>query len=268
MSTAAIADYLLASRELLSFRGRVAIVSGAAAGIGQATAVGLAARGAAVMLADIDGEGLQHTAREIEAAGGRVAIVTGDVTEEEVAAEIAERTRATFGAPDILVNNVGGAIAGHTWEFSLEDWNKVLRRNLQSCFLCSRAVIPHMLARGYGRIVCVSSGASQGTPWTAYYKGAAAYAASKSGVEGFVRHLALELAQSGITVNAVAPGPIETERLKGTFAKMADLEYGPVRMTPLRRLGRPWEVAATILFASSEEAGYITGQTISVAGGR
>jgi 3-oxoacyl-[acyl-carrier protein] reductase len=150
-----------------------------------------------------------------------------------------------------------------------EDWDFVLRLNLRSTFLCTRAAVPHMMRQRYGRIVCLSSGAREGTPWTAYYAGGAAYSAAKAGVHGFVRDVALELAQHGIHVNAVAPGPIDTERTGPALRRLDEtVEYSPSRMTPLRRLGVPREVADAVLFLASDEASYVTGHTLAVTGGR
>jgi 3-oxoacyl-[acyl-carrier protein] reductase len=125
-----------------------------------------------------------------------------------------------------------------------------------------------MRLRQAGRIVNLSSGAREGTPWTAYYVGNAAYAASKAAIHGFTRHVALELAEYNIAVNAVAPGPIETEKNSARLRSMGALEYGPLRATPLRRLGAPDDIANAVLYLASDEAKYITGTTLAVAGGR
>jgi 3-oxoacyl-[acyl-carrier protein] reductase len=203
-------------------------------------------------------------------AAGRAAGVVGDVTEEEPAARlVAAAVERGGGRLDILVNNVGGSRNARIWEMSAADWDFTLRLNLRSTFLCTRAAVPHMMKRRYGRIVCISSGAREGTPWTAYYQGGAAYSAAKAGVHGFIRDVALELAQHGINVNAVAPGPIDTERVGGDLRRLDEtVEFSPTRMTPLRRLGRPEEVADAVLFLASDEATYITGHTLAVTGGR
>jgi 3-oxoacyl-[acyl-carrier protein] reductase len=126
-----------------------------------------------------------------------------------------------------------------------------------------------MIQQRRGKIVCISSGAREGTPWTAYYQGGSAYSAAKAGVHGFIRDVALELAAYGINVNAVAPGPIDTERAGPNLRHLNDtVDYSPNRMTPLGRLGQPIEVANAVLFLTSEEAAYITGHTLSVTGGR
>jgi 3-oxoacyl-[acyl-carrier protein] reductase len=126
-----------------------------------------------------------------------------------------------------------------------------------------------MIRQRSGKIVCISSGAREGTPWTAYYQGGAAYSAAKAGVHGFIRDVALELAEYGINVNAVAPGPIETERIGAHLHRLNEtVEYSPNRMTPLRRLGQPLEIANAVLFLASDEATYITGHTLAVTGGR
>jgi 3-oxoacyl-[acyl-carrier protein] reductase len=248
---------------------RVAVVTGAANGLGRAIAILLAREGARLVIGDIDPVGLEQTATTIGSAGGVAVAVAGDLTEEKAAAELIERANDRFGQIDILVNNVGGSRNSRIWEMNVEDWDFVLRLNLRSTFLCTRAAVPHMMRRRYGRIVCISSGAREGTPWTAYYQGGSAYSAAKAGVHGFVRDVALELAEHAINVNAVAPGPIDTEKFGPGLKRLNEtVEYSPNRMTPLRRLGTPAEVAHAVLFLASEEASYITGHTLAVTGGR
>ena len=250
-------------------RGRVAIVTGAANGLGREIALLLAREGASVALGDVDAKGLEATARTIAAEGGRAVTTAGDLTEEGAAATLVDAAIEAFGGLDILVNNVGGSRNAKIWDMKVEDWDFVLRLNLRSTFLCTRAAVPHMMERRYGRIVCMSSGAREGTPWTAYYQGGSAYSAAKAGVHGFVRDVALELSEHGINVNAVAPGPIDTERFGPGLRRLNEtVEYSPDRMTPLRRLGQPIEVAHAVLFLASEEASYITGHTLAVTGGR
>ena len=248
---------------------RVAVVTGAANGLGQAIAERLAGEGARVVLGDIEGAGLARTAATIAAAGGEAVTVEGDLTEDAPAARLIDDTIARFGRLDILVNNIGGSRNAKIWEMTVEDWDYVLRLNLRSTFLCTRYAAPHMMDRRSGRIICLSSGAREGTPWTAYYHGGAAYSAAKAGVHGFIRDVALELAGYDITVNAVAPGPIDTERVGPALRQLNEtVDFSPNRMTPLGRLGRPAEVADAVLFLASEEASYITGHTLAVTGGR
>jgi 3-oxoacyl-[acyl-carrier protein] reductase len=250
-------------------QGHVAVVTGAAKGIGRAIAQRLAEEGAAVALGDIDASELTRTADSIAAAGGLVMTAVGDVTDERPAAALIAAAVERFGRLDILVNNVGGNRTAKIWDLKVEDWDFVLRLNLRSTFLCTRAAVPHMMRQKSGRIVCISSGAREGTPWTAYYQGASAYSAAKAGIHGFVRDVALELAEHGINVNAVAPGPIDTERTGPNLKKLNDtVEYSPNRMTPLGRLGLPLEIANAVLFLASPEASYITGHTLPVTGGR
>jgi 3-oxoacyl-[acyl-carrier protein] reductase len=250
-------------------RDRVAVVTGAASGLGREIAELLAREGAAVALGDIEPVGLERTAAAIAAAGGTAVAVAGDLTEEAPAQRLIDACVERFGRIEILVNVVGGSRNAKIWEMRAEDWDFVLRLNLRPTFLCTRAAVPHMVRRRYGRIVCMSSGAREGTPWTAYYQGGAAYSAAKAGVHGFVRDVALELAEHAITVNAVAPGPIDTERFGPGLRRLDEtVEYSPSRMTPLRRLGQPLEVAHAVLFLASDEAGYVTGHTLAVAGGR
>ena len=250
-------------------RDQVAVVTGAATGLGRAIALCLAEEGARLALGDIDGPGLDRVVAEIVERGGRAFGLVGDVTEEAPATGLIETAVQRHGRLDILVNNVGGLVPGKIWEMTPAEWDFVIRLNLRSAFLCTRAAVPHLMRQRAGRIICLSSGAREGTPWTAYYQGGSAYAAAKAGVHGFIRDVALELAEYGITVNAVAPGPIETER-SGPMLRALDetVEYSPSRMTPLRRLGQPAEIANAVLFLASAEASYITGVTLPVAGGR
>ena len=250
-------------------RDRVAVVTGAANGLGREIAVLLAREGARVTLGDVDAGGLDKTAAMIADAGGAALAVAGDLTEEATAQRVIAACIERFGRIDILVNDVGGSRNAKIWEMTVEDWDFVLRLNLRPTFLCTRAAVPHMMRERYGRIVCMSSGAREGTPWTAYYQGGSSYSAAKAGVHGFVRDVALELAEHGINVNAVAPGPIDTERTGPNLHTLnATVDYSPNRMTPLRRLGQPIEVAHAVLFLASEEASYITGHTLAVTGGR
>jgi NAD(P)-dependent dehydrogenase (short-subunit alcohol dehydrogenase family) len=248
---------------------KIAVVTGAANGIGRAIALRFAAEGAAVVIGDIDDAGLTWTAAAISSAGGTVAAVLGDLTEEGGAAALIDTAVDRHGRIDILVNNLGGSRNAKVWEMPAADFDFVLRLNLRSTFLCTRAAAVHMIKRRQGRIICMSSGAREGTPWTAYYQGGAAYSAAKAGVHGFVRDVALELAEYNITVNAVAPGPIDTERTGPSLKRLdATVERSPSRMTPLGRLGTVDEVAAAALFLASDEASYVSGHTLHVAGGR
>ncbi len=248
--------------------GRTALVTGAGLGIGRATALRFAAEGARLVLADIDAARLAETARLV-GGGADVLLHACDVTDEQAVAGLfasAER----FAPVDLLVNNVGGGRSGRIWDLSVADWDHTMALSLRSMFLCTRAAVPGMIARGYGRIACLSSGARNGTVWNAFHTGASAYATAKAGVIGFVRDLAIELADHGITINAVAPGPIDTELAGPYLKKMHEerWEYDPIRMVPMHRLGTPEEVANAVLFVCSDEASYITGATIDVAGGR
>lgn len=250
--------------------GRTALVTGAAKGIGRAIALRFAEEGARLALVDLDAEGLDAVVAEIEGQGGEAIAFAGDATDESAVTAILTGATAHFGPVEVLVNNVGGGKAGRIWELSVEDWDAVMRLNLRSMFLFTRGVVQPMIEARAGRIICLSSGARNGTVWNSYHRGACAYSTAKAGIHGFIRDMALELGDYGITVNAVAPGPIDTE-LAGPYLRAMDeqgLEFAPSKMTPLRRLGTPREVADAALYLASDEASYVTGITLDVLGGR
>ncbi|MFP6709356.1 MAG: SDR family NAD(P)-dependent oxidoreductase [Alphaproteobacteria bacterium] len=248
---------------------KVVVVTGAAHGLGRATALRLAAEGAKLVLGDIEGEALARTTADVVALDCVAQTVVGDLTEESVAGQLIDAAISAFGQIDGLVNNLGGSRNARIWEMSVEDWDYTLRLNLRGTFLCTRFAAPHMMARRQGRIVCLSSGSREGTPWTALSTGGAAYSVSKAGVHGFIRDVAIELADYNITVNAVAPGPIDTDRVGPGLRKLEEtMTLGPMTVTPLGRLGLPEEVANAILFLLSDEASYISGHTLAVSGGR
>ncbi len=250
-------------------RDKVVVVTGAAHGLGRSTALRLAAEGAQLVLGDLDEEALANTADDVKASGLAVHTVIGDITDETVVQDLIASAISCFGQIDGLVNNLGGARNAKIWEMSVEDWDFTLRLNLRGTFLCTRYAAPHMIKRRQGRIVCLSSGSREGTPWTALSTGGAAYSACKAGVHGFVRDVAIELAEYNITVNAVAPGPIDTDRVGPGLRKLQEtMTLGPMTLTPMGRLGEPAELANAILFLLSDEASYITGHTLAVSGGR
>jgi len=249
--------------------GRVAVVTGGGQGIGRAVVERLVEEGARVVAGDIAAALLERLVVDLQPKAAGLVGVVGDVTEPDAARRLIGTAIERFGRLDILVNVVGGNRPGRIDELSEEAWDYVLRWNLRSTFLCTRAATPHMIQQRYGKIVCISSGAREGTPWSAYYAGGSAYSTAKAGIHGFIRDVALELARHNINVNAVAPGPIDTERTGDNLRQLdATVDYSPSRMTPLGRLGLPREVANAVLFLASDEASYITGHTLPVTGGR
>jgi 3-oxoacyl-[acyl-carrier protein] reductase len=249
---------------------RLAVVTGAANGLGAAIARRLGGEGARLALLDIDAAGLERVAAELRGGGVQVLAQECDVTEEGPVQAAFARVAAECGpAVEVLVNNAGGARNARVWEMPVEDLDFTLRLNLRSAFLCTRAVLPGMMARRSGSIVCLSSGSRNGTPWSAADTGAAAYSAAKAGIAGFVRGVAMEVSHLNVRINAVAPGPIETERTRAAFARMErTLELSPNRLVPMRRVGQPREVADAVLYLASDEASYVTGTVLDVAGGR
>ena len=240
--------------DLLSLRGRVALVTGAARGIGAATARAFAAAGARVALLDRDAAELEAVARDI---GG--AAFPADVTDDAAVRRAIDEVVTRWGRLDILVNNAGIVRDAALADVEDEDWSATLDVNLRGTMLCARAAVPHMKAAGFGRILSATSIVAR----TGNY-GQTAYTASKAGIIGLTRTWARELAPKGITANAVAPGFIDTDMVKSVPAKvMAEL----LARTPARRMGRPEEVASVYLFLASDLASFINGAVVGVDGG-
>jgi 3-oxoacyl-[acyl-carrier protein] reductase len=239
---------------------KVAIVTGAAQGIGRALSLGLAREGARVVLADINAQGAEAAAAEIEKNGSESLACRVDVSQAESVENLKELTLRRFGRIDILVNNAGIYPVCSVSEMAEELWDRVIDTNLGGNFLCSRAVVPSMRAAQAGRIICVSS--------TIGYKGAthgAHYAASKAGIIGFVKALAREVAQDGITVNAICPGVTDTAQPRGHRSE--DELMAQAKSIPLGRIGQPADMVGPVVFLASDAASYITGQALMVTGG-
>ncbi|RAY16315.1 short-chain dehydrogenase [Actinomadura craniellae] len=240
---------------------RTAIVTGGASGIGAAIGRRLAADG--TMVAIFDPDGAEAAAAAIEDAGGKAIGLPVDVTDRAGIDAGVAAVRARLGRPTILVNSAGVSIDGPFLDLTAETWNRLLAVNLTGTFDCCQAVLPDMVEEGWGRIVNISS--------SSVHSGAArmaGYVAAKSGVVGLTKVLALEFGRHGITVNTIPPGFIDTPMLRRTVQRgFVDVDQQTAR-TPVGRIGRPEDVAATCAFLVSEAAGYITGQVIGVNGGR
>jgi len=247
------------------FAGRVAIVTGAAQGIGAATARRLAAEGATVAVIDLNAAGAESVAHEITAKGGTAHAVGADVTDEHAVSTEVDEVAQRFGRLDILVNNAGITRDNLLFKMPFDEWQAVLATNLTSMFLLSKAAQKVMVPARYGRIVNLSSRSALGN------RGQANYSAAKAGVQGFTASIAIELGPFGITVNAVAPGYIDTPMTAATAARVGasteDHQRRVADRTPLGRVGQPEEVASVITFLASDDASYVSGQTLYVNGG-
>jgi 3-oxoacyl-[acyl-carrier protein] reductase len=244
---------------------RVAIVTGAARGIGAATAVRLAADGHAVAVVDLAEEAGKDTVEQITKAGGRAIAIGADVADRSQVDAAVERVAAELGPPVVLVNNAGIIRDNLLFKMTDEEWDAVIAVHLRGAFLFSRAAQAYMTQERFGRIVNLSSTSALGN------RGQANYATAKAGLQGFTKTLAMELGQFGITVNAVAPGLVVTDMTATTAARLKmrveDLVARAVEQIPVRRAGRPEDIAHTISFLVSEGAGFVSGQVIYVAGG-
>ncbi len=246
--------------------GRVAVVSGAAAGIGQATAELFAEEGARVVAADVAGDAVREVAAGIRDAGGAATAVVADVSSEDGVEAVIGTAEDEFGPVDVLVNNAGVELKKLVEDTSLAEWERVLTTNLTSAFLMSRRVIRGMKDRRRGVIVMNSSVGN----FIAATK-SSAYGASKAGMMALARSLALEGAPYGIRVNAVCPGVIDTPMNERNLARSEDPEAmrrSWYEITPLGRLGTPRDVAQAMLFLASDESGFVTGLPLVIDGGR
>ena len=245
--------------------GRVAIVTGAARGIGAGTARRLAADGMAVAVLDLDAGSCEATVEAITSAGGPALAVGADVSQDDQVEAAVATVAEEFGPPAVLVNNAGVLRDNLLFKMSGDDWDTVLNVHLRGSFLMSRSVQKHMVDQRYGRIVSLSSSSALGN------RGQANYSTAKAGLQGLTKTLAIELGQFGITANAVAPGFIATDMTAATAARLGmtfeDFQAAAAAQVPARRIGEVDDVAHAISFLASEGARYISGQVIYVAGG-
>jgi 3-oxoacyl-[acyl-carrier protein] reductase len=247
------------SDDPLSLAGRVAVVTGAGRGIGAATACALAQHGAQVALIDRSGADVTQTAQEIGLAGGEALPFTTDITDSFEVERLMDRIAEEWGRLDVLVNNAGVVRDATLEDVTDEDWSETLDVNLRGTMVCTRAAVPHMIARKQGRILSAASVVARNGNY-----GQTAYAASKGGVVAMTRTWARELGPKGITANAVAPGFIDTEMVKSVPAKVVSKIVGRL---PAGRLGQPEDVAAVYLFLASDLASFINGAVVGVDGG-
>jgi 3-oxoacyl-[acyl-carrier protein] reductase len=244
---------------------RVAIVTGAARGIGAATALRLAQDGFAVAVLDLDEAAAKGTVESIEAAGGRAMAVGADVSDAEQVEAAVSRIAAELGAPTVLVNNAGVIRDNMLFKMTDADWDLVMNVHLRGAFLMTRAVQKHMTEAKWGRIVNLSSTSALGN------RGQANYSTAKAGLQGFTKTLAIELGKFGVTANAIAPGFIQTEMTKATAERMGipfeDFVKGAAAQIPVARVGQPEDIAHLVSFFVSEGAGFVSGQVVYAAGG-
>ncbi|MCE7079405.1 3-oxoacyl-ACP reductase FabG [Streptomyces sp. ST2-7A] len=244
---------------------RVAIVTGGARGIGAATAVRLAREGRAVAVLDLDEAACKDTVDRVTADGGTALAVGCDVSDTEQVSAAVGRVAAELGPPVVLVNNAGVLRDNLLFKMSDDDWDTVMNVHLRGAFLMSRACQKHMVDAGFGRVVNLSSSSALGN------RGQANYATAKAGLQGLTKTLAKELGKFGITANAVAPGFIVTDMTAQTAARVGmdfeDFQKAAADRIPVQRVGRPEDIANAVAFFTGEDAGFVSGQVLYVAGG-
>lgn len=244
---------------------RIAVVSGAARGIGAAVAKRLASDGMKVGVLDLEEAACAETVSAITAAGGQALALGADVSDEASVQAAVQRLASELGEPTVVVNNAGILRDNLLFKMSVDDWDVVMSVHLRGAFLLTRAVQKYMVEQKWGRIVNMSSTSAQGN------RGQANYSTAKAGLQGFTKTLAIELGKYGITANAIAPGFIVTEMTAATAARVGvefeEFQRAIAAQTPVNRVGYPEDIAHTASFLVSEGAGFVSGQVIYVAGG-
>jgi 3-oxoacyl-[acyl-carrier protein] reductase len=244
---------------------RTAIITGAARGIGAAIAERLASDGFAVAILDLEESACAPVVDKIKASGGEAIAVGVDVADEQAVEAAVAKVAEQLGAPTVLVNNAGITRDNLLYKMSADDWDAVMNVHLRGSFLMSRAAQAHMTKANWGRIVNLSSVSALGN------RGQANYSAAKAGLQGFTKTLAIELGRYGVTVNAIAPGFIETEMTINTADRMGipfeDFKAGAAKQIPVGRVGQPEDIAAMVSFFAREDASFVSGQVVYVAGG-
>jgi 3-oxoacyl-[acyl-carrier protein] reductase len=238
---------------------RIAFITGASRGIGRACALALSSGGAKVVLAARQLDKLEEVAAEVRASGGEAYVVAIDLASQDSIKEAFSKASKEFGRIDILINNAGLTRDGLAMRMKRDDWDAVLQTNLSGSFFCIQQVMPGMVRERWGRIVNITSVVGESGN-----AGQANYAASKAGLIGLTKSLAQELASRNITVNAVAPGFVETDM---TASLTDDLKAKITESVPLKRIGKPEDIAAAVKFLSGDDASYITGHILDVNGG-
>ncbi|WP_025602082.1 SDR family NAD(P)-dependent oxidoreductase [Burkholderia sp. WSM2230] len=245
----------------LGLTGKVAIVTGSARGLGAATARRLAQEGASVVVTDINAELAQATAKALRDDGLAAHCIVGDITRAADVQRLVDETVAHFGGVHILVNNAGAPRDKYLVKMSEDDWDFVMTVMLKGAFLAARAVMPHFIEQGWGRLINISSRAHLGNPTQANYS------AAKAGLIGMAKALSMEEGRYGITANCVAPGFMETEMVQA-LPTYETIKERAVAAQPIKRVGRPDDIADAVAFLASERAGFISGEVLHVTGGR
>lgn len=247
-----------------SFRGRTVLITGAARGLGRAIAHDFANAGASLSLLDMRGKELEGVRNGVAEKGHRASTFQVDVTDETAVQNAVRETIASFGGIDVLVNNAGIALSTPFLQISVQEWEKVVKVNLTSAVIVTKAVLPHMIEKKYGRIIMMASlsGKTGGVATGAHYS------VSKGGMITLARQLAREFGQYGITVNAVAPAFVDTDILRDIGIDTPEKREAVAELNVIQRLATVEDVSNVVLFLASEESGFITGETINVDGGR
>ncbi len=245
----------------LGLKDKVAIVTGSARGLGASTARQLALEGVKVVITDILKEQAQATAEALRAEGLQAHCIVADITQADQVQRLIDETVAHFGGVHILVNNAGFPRDKYLVKMSEDDWTLVMDVMLKGAFLASRAVMPHFIAQGWGRVINISSRAHFGNPTQANYS------AAKAGLIGMAKALAIEEGRYGVTVNCVAPGFMETEMVQA-LPTYEVIKERAIEMQPIKRVGKPADIANAVTFLASERASFITGEVLHVTGGR